>query len=88
MDRGEVPVQEVFDGICLAAAGLLLMLPGFFTDMVAVILLLPPVRAALRHWLMGRMTAVTVAGQSPPPGQPPVIDAEYHVVDDKDAPKS
>src|SRR5690242_16735752 len=44
MEHGEMPVAEVFDGLCLALAGVLLVLPGFLTDFVALALLLPPVR--------------------------------------------
>jgi UPF0716 protein FxsA len=92
MDRGEVPVREVFDGICLAVAGALLVLPGFFTDFIAIALLLPPVRAALRLWLVGRKGVVVAAAR---PGAhpetrssgPQVIEADYHVVDDNDRPK-
>lgn len=85
LDRGEVPVAEVFDGICLALAGGLLFLPGFFTDVVAVLLLLPPVRLAMRLWLGRNVTTITPRhGPSAPPATPPVIEAEYRVVEDND----
>ena len=77
MDRGEVPVGEMFDGVCLALAGVLLVLPGFFSDFVALALLLPPVRLALRGLLLARMT---VHG-APAHSGPQVIEAEYKVVD-------
>ena len=77
MDRGEVPMGEVFDGVCLALAGVLLVLPGFLSDVVALALLLPPVRLALRGLLLARMT---VHG-APAHSGPQVIEAEYKVVD-------
>ncbi len=85
MDRGEVPVAEAFDGICLAFAGALLFLPGFFSDIVALALLLPPVRAALRLWLAGHLRVVVPASASGPDrngGPPPVIEVDYQVMDD------
>lgn len=88
LDRGEMPVAEVFDGLCLALAGALLFLPGFFSDILALLLLLPPVRAALRLWLAGHVrTVVAASPRSPHQPQPhdkrpPVIDADYHVVED------
>jgi UPF0716 protein FxsA len=93
MDLGEMPVREVFDGICLAIAGVLLVLPGFFSDILAILLLLPPVRAALRLWLSAHVTTVTTSshtrGHPPgPAGGPQVIEAEYHVVEDPNTPKS
>lgn len=47
--RNEAPLSELFDGLCLFAAGLLLLTPGFVTDTVGFLLFLPPVRAVLRH---------------------------------------
>ena len=47
LDRGEVPVDELFAGICLMAAGLLLLIPGFLTDSVGFALLLPGIRNIL-----------------------------------------
>lgn len=48
MDRGAVPGRELVDGILILFAGALLLTPGFLTDAVAVLLLLPPVRGAVR----------------------------------------
>lgn len=47
LQRGDLPLETVFDGLLLALAGLLLIIPGFLTDIAALPLLLPP----LRHWL-------------------------------------
>lgn len=86
-ERGEVPVAEAFDGLCLALAGGLLLLPGFLSDVLAILLLLPPVRAMLRATLVSHMPPSAHQGG---PGQggpgsrqgPQVIEAEYRVVDD------
>lgn len=82
-DRGEVPVAEVFDGLCLAVAGALLVLPGFFSDVIAILLLLPPVRAALRLALVAHLQAAhadTAKAGSAKTG-PQVIETEYRVID-------
>lgn len=56
--RGAVPGRELVDGALILFAGALLLTPGFLTDMVGVLFLLPPVRAALRsavtRWLRRR----------------------------------
>jgi UPF0716 protein FxsA len=83
-DRGEMPVAEVFDGLCLAMAGALLVLPGFFSDVVALLLLLPPVRAVLRSWLAAHLVAPNAAPQGPHHAGPQVIETEYRVIDEKD----
>jgi UPF0716 protein FxsA len=56
LDQGKVPAAEVVDGFLVMLAGALLLTPGFLTDAVAILLLLPPVRAAVRRWLRRRFT--------------------------------
>ena len=47
LDCGKVPVGELFAGICLLAAGLLLLTPGFLTDLVGFALFAPGIRNIL-----------------------------------------
>jgi UPF0716 protein FxsA len=54
LDRGEIPHREVVDGGLIVAAGLLLLIPGFVTDAIGALLLLPPVRAVAHRILLGR----------------------------------
>jgi len=42
------PAREVLDGALILIGGLLMMLPGFITDALGVLLLLPPTRALVR----------------------------------------
>jgi UPF0716 protein FxsA len=51
MRRGESPAGAVFDAAAVVLAGLLLAVPGFLSDIVAVALLLRP----LRKWVGGMM---------------------------------
>ena len=65
--RGVMPTKEMADGVVLLAAGALLMTPGFITDAVGVVLLLPPVRIGVRSLLLRRFRrkssmGVTFAG--------------------------
>lgn len=48
MNGGQLPGDELIDGICILAAGLLLLVPGFLTDAAGIALLLPPVRKGLK----------------------------------------
>lgn len=74
MDAGQVPAKELFDGACLLIGGFLLLTPGFFTDAVGFLLLMPPIRDLLRQRLGGRMTRVRMhragGGFGPQPGGP------------------
>lgn len=46
MRRGEMPTREIVHGAFLVASGVLLLVPGFVSDIIGILLLLPPVRAA------------------------------------------
>ena len=52
---GAPPAREMIQGPLLALAGLYLLIPGFITDGMGALLLLPPVRRALAGWLANRM---------------------------------
>lgn len=45
------PFEEMFDGFCIIIGALLLIFPGFFSDFMALPLLLPPVRSWLFKFL-------------------------------------
>jgi UPF0716 protein FxsA len=48
MEAGQVPGRELVDGVMILFAGALLLTPGFLSDVVGILLLLPPIRATLR----------------------------------------
>ncbi|KRW62703.1 FxsA family protein [Pseudomonas sp. TTU2014-080ASC] len=51
--RGEMPEEEMFDGLFMALGGGLLLLPGFISDIIGLICLLP----FTRRFLIGKMRA-------------------------------
>ena len=51
LTEGRMPTAEAADGAMILLAGALLLTPGFLSDVVGVLFLLPPVRAGLRRWL-------------------------------------
>jgi UPF0716 protein FxsA len=58
---GQVPGMELVDGACVLAAGLLLVFPGFVTDALGLLLLVPPVRSIVRGMVRRRFrSTVTV----------------------------
>lgn len=52
MNAGESPAAEMVKSVSLVLAGFLLLLPGFFTDFIGLLLLLPPVQKILTLRLM------------------------------------
>ena len=57
MQAGEMPVEEMIEGIFLAVGGALLLTPGFITDAIGFCCLLPGVRQLLLGRLVKRMVA-------------------------------
>jgi UPF0716 protein FxsA len=55
LDTGAVPGRELVDAMLIMLAGALLLTPGFVSDCLGVLLLLPPVRAGLRRLVIGRL---------------------------------
>src|ERR671931_1118774 len=49
VQRGRVPAREVLDGALVIFGGALLLTPGFITDVLGLILLLPPTRELVRR---------------------------------------
>lgn len=49
LDQGVLPVAAIFEGLCFFIAGALLIFPGFLSDFVAILLLIPPLRGFLRQ---------------------------------------
>ncbi len=45
---GRVPAREVFDGAMVILGGAFLLTPGFITDVIGLVLLVPPTRAVFR----------------------------------------
>ncbi|ATF09645.1 FxsA protein [Candidatus Enterovibrio altilux] len=57
--QGELPAEQIIKGILLAGAGVLLLMPGFMTDSMGMILLLPWSRVWLTNQIIRR---VKIAG--------------------------
>jgi UPF0716 protein FxsA len=93
MAQGVLPTAEMFDGLLLAAAGLLLVLPGVASDALALVLVVPPtrklVRRGLMHWVRTHVRMDVIrggpgAGDEPRSRPDEIIDArvvETRVVD-------
>lgn len=69
MNAGKPPVAELFDGLCLVVAGLLLLTPGFVTDGVGFLLFVPPLRTFILGGLVRRLS-VSMGGGFAGHGRP------------------
>ncbi len=73
--EGKVPSREIVDGALVLLAGALMIAPGFLSDAMAILLLLPPTRAVVRAAILRRIRAggmvasvITGAGRRPQDG--------------------
>src|SRR5687768_13974867 len=70
---GRVPAREVLDGALVIFGGAFLITPGFLTDVIGLLLLLPPTRAVARRMLVGvfsRRFVVAAVGKRRRGGRP------------------
>lgn len=49
--QGEIPRDEILDGICILIGSILLITPGFFTDVVGFLIVFPLTRKPFRNLL-------------------------------------
>ena len=65
LESGELPAQEILEGLFLAVGGAFLLTPGFITDTAGFIFLIGPTRRLLVRWLIssGKMTLFTSASR-------------------------
>lgn len=82
MARGEVPTAAILDGLVLVVAGVLMVTPGFVTDLFAFLLLLPPLRRAIGALMASRLM-LRAQGRAAPggarPSGPQVLEGDYRV---------
>ncbi len=55
--QGDAALSGLLDGVCVVIAGILLIIPGFLSDLLALLLLIPPLRRVMGRWLVGRLAA-------------------------------
>ena len=60
MDGGEMPAQQLLEGILIMIGGVLLLTPGFVTDTFGFICLIP----VTRQWLAAKLSARAIVGFS------------------------
>jgi UPF0716 protein FxsA len=49
--RGRLPAAQMLDGALVLVGGLLLLVPGFFTDFLGIFFLIPATRRLIKMWL-------------------------------------
>ena len=74
--RGEPPELRLADGFLIALAAILLIVPGFFTDLLAIVFMLP----WSRNWLIRRFAGAFGEPMAPGGRGTVITDVEFHEV--------
>ncbi len=88
MQHGELPAVSMLEGMLLFFAGALLLTPGFFTDSIGFLLMIPPLRKMLALWLLKRggwivqMQTHSRQHRRPPHDDSHTLEGEYRRRDD------
>jgi len=54
LSQGQIPAEEMIDGVLILTGGILLVTPGVLTDLFALVLLVPYTRTYFKRWLRRR----------------------------------
>ena len=73
--KNELPVYEIISGAALAFASLLLILPGFATDLLGLLIIFPPTRKLIFKKVSTKQKAK--------PKQQDFINGEFEDIEDE-----
>ncbi|MFA5580618.1 MAG: FxsA family protein [Paracoccaceae bacterium] len=75
------PAEQIARGTMVMIAGMLLIAPGFFTDTIGLLLLVPYVQTAIMRYMQKRMQVHGYAARSPQPeARGDIIEGEWEDV--------
>lgn len=63
--QGQTPEVGLVDGVLIVVGALLLIIPGFVTDAIGLLLMIPFIRGAIRHFVRSRITFTSFRTASP-----------------------
>lgn len=84
VNEGREPGRSLIDGACFAAAGLLLIVPGFVSDLVALALVLPWTRHYLLRRIAGHFETRIYRKSRDSGGKETIIEAEFAEISPED----
>ncbi|MDT8385498.1 MAG: FxsA family protein [Gammaproteobacteria bacterium] len=76
--QGGIPAIEMLEGAVLLVSGALLLTPGFFTDAIGFVCLVPTFRRAMIRWALGRFLTPPGGFGGPGGGPGNASSAEPH----------
>ena len=62
LSQGQIPAEELIDGVLILTGGILLVTPGVLSDLFALVLLFPYTRTYFKRWLRRRFDRMAASG--------------------------
>ncbi|NOY15408.1 MAG: FxsA family protein [Gammaproteobacteria bacterium] len=85
VSRGELPAMEMIEGLSLFISGILLLTPGFITDAMGFLLLIPPLRRRFALNILKRFfiipNGIKPGSDGDPRVDPKTIEGEFRRID-------
>ena len=78
--NNQEPLKEIFNGFCLMIAAVLLIIPGFFTDLIGALLLIP----FSRNIILKIFESDTRGSKKHAEGDPNTIEIQAEEIDEQD----
>ncbi len=63
LGQGQMPAEAMIDAVLILIAGILLLTPGFLTDITGILLLIPWSRTLFKRWLRRQFDKMISKGQ-------------------------
>lgn len=63
VNQGQMPADKLFDGVLILCSGILLLTPGFVTDLIGFMGLIPWTRNVFKRWLKRKIEGMIDQGR-------------------------
>lgn len=76
MDAGRMPGDDIIHGAFIVIAAILLLIPGFVTDTLGLLLFIPPLRTAMGRYIIRHADVTVVQGARRYRRDPDIVDLD------------
>ncbi len=83
LDNGHLPAIELIEGVMLLVSGAMLLTPGFFTDVIGFLILVPQIRQRLASKFLSGFIATRIRTNQRDNGT--IIEGEHWEIHERDS---
>lgn len=82
LSQRQSPITTILNGILILISGVVLLTPGFFTDTVGFLLLIPPIRNLIIKWATHKFSISTQSTEQKKSSKNEIIEGEFQNIND------